>query len=176
MAGEYVYNLQNLTKQHNRTTVLDEVTLAFFFGAKIGVIGGNGSGKSSLMRIMAGVDQDYMGEVQIARRARIGYLEQEPQLDNSKSVMENVLEGVAEAQAMLDRYDEIWELLAGEVTDEESEELNDEVARLQDIIDTQDLWSLDHNVEMAMDALRPPMRRWTRFPAGNAAAWRSAGC
>ncbi|HKL20383.1 MAG TPA: ATP-binding cassette domain-containing protein, partial [Tichowtungia sp.] len=94
MAGEYVYNLQNLTKQHNKTTVLDDVTLAFFFGAKIGVIGGNGSGKSSLLRIMAGVDTDYMGEVQIAKRARIGYLEQEPQLDNTKTVMENVMEGV----------------------------------------------------------------------------------
>jgi energy-dependent translational throttle protein EttA len=156
MAGEYVYNLQNLTKQHEKKTVLDDVTLAFFFGAKIGVIGGNGSGKSSLLRVMAGVDTDYMGTVQIARRARIGYLEQEPQLDNTKTVMENVLEGVAEAQVLLDRYDEIWELLAGDVSDEEAEKLNDEVARLQDVIDTQDLWNLDHNIEMAMDALRLP--------------------
>jgi ATP-binding cassette ChvD family protein len=156
MAGEYVYNLQNLTKQHNKTTVLDDVTLAFFFGAKIGVIGGNGSGKSSLLRIMAGVDTDYMGEVQIAKRARIGYLEQEPQLDETKDVMGNVMEGVSEAQAMLDRYDEIWELLAGDVSDEESEQLNDEVSKLQDIIDTQDLWNLDIKVEMAMDALRLP--------------------
>jgi ATP-binding cassette ChvD family protein len=156
MAGEYVYNLQNLTKQHEKKTVLDDVTLAFFFGAKIGVIGGNGSGKSSLLRIMAGVDQDYMGDVHIAKRARIGYLEQEPQLNESKTVMENVMEGVAEAQAMLDRYDEIWELLSGDVSDEESDQLNDEVARLQDIIDTQDLWNLDNKVEMAMDALRLP--------------------
>ncbi|QHI70303.1 energy-dependent translational throttle protein EttA [Tichowtungia aerotolerans] len=156
MAGEYVYNLQNLTKQHDSKTVLDDVTLAFFFGAKIGVIGSNGSGKSSLLRIMAGVDTDYMGEVQIAKRARIGYLEQEPQLDNSKTVMGNVMEGVAEAQAMLDRYDEIWELLSGDVSDEESEALNDEVAKLQDVIDTQDLWNLDNKVEMAMDALRLP--------------------
>ncbi len=156
MAGEYVYTLQNLTKQHNKTTVLDDVTLSFFFGAKIGVIGGNGSGKSSLMRIMAGIDTDYMGEIQIAKRARIGYLEQEPQLDNTKTVMGNVMEGVAESQALLDRYDEIWGLLAGDVSDEESEQLNDEVARLQDVIDTQDLWNLDNKVEMAMDALRLP--------------------
>ena len=156
MAGEYVYNLQNLTKQHNKKTVLDDVTLAFFFGAKIGVIGGNGSGKSSLLRIMAGVDTEYMGEVQIAKRARSGYLEQEPQLDNAKTVMQNVMEGVAESQAMLDRYDEIWELLSGDLSDEESESLNDEVAKLQDVIDTQDLWNLDHHVEMAMDALRLP--------------------
>ena len=156
MAGEYVYNLQNLTKQHNKKTVLDDVTLAFFFGAKIGVIGGNGSGKSSLLRIMAGVDTDFMGDVQIAKRARIGYLQQEPQLDNSKTVMDNVMEGVSDAKAMLDRYDEIWELLGGDVTEEESDQLNEEVARLQDIIDTQDLWNLDNKVEMAMDALRLP--------------------
>ena len=156
MAGEYVYNLQNLTKQHEKKTVLDDVNLAFFFGAKIGVIGGNGSGKSSLLRIMAGVDTDFMGDVHIAKRARIGYLEQEPQLDESKDVMGNVMEGVAEAQAMLDRYDEIWELLAGDISDEESDQLNEEVARLQDIIDTQDLWNLDNKVEMAMDALRLP--------------------
>ncbi len=111
MAGEYVYNLQNLTKQHNKTTVLDDVTLAFFFGAKIGIIGGNGSGKSSLLRIMAGVDKDYMGQVLIAKRAKIGYLEQEPQLDNTKTVLENVMLGVAEAQAVMQRYDEICDLL-----------------------------------------------------------------
>jgi len=156
MAGEYVYNLQNLSKEHNKKVVLDDVTLAFFFGAKIGVIGGNGSGKSSLLRIMAGVDKEYMGDVQIAKHARIGYLEQEPQLNNSKTVMGNVMEGVAESQAMLDRYDEIWGLLAGDISDEESEKLNEEVSRLQNIIDTQDLWNLDNKVEMAMDALRLP--------------------
>jgi energy-dependent translational throttle protein EttA len=156
MAGEYVYNLQNLTKQHNKKTVLEDVTLAFFFGAKIGVIGGNGSGKSSLLRIMAGVDTEYMGQVQIAKRARIGYLAQEPQLDNSKTVMGNVMEGVAASQAILDRYNEIWELLAGDVSDEESEKLNEEVALLQDKIDSQDLWSLESQVEMAMDSLRLP--------------------
>ncbi len=156
MAGEYVYNLQNLSKEHNKKVVLDDVTLAFFFGAKIGVIGGNGSGKSSLLRIMAGVDKEYMGDVQIAKRARIGYLEQDPHLDDSKTVMGNVMEGVAESQAILDRYDEIWELLAGDISDEESEKLNEEVSRLQDIIDTQDLWNLDNKVEMAIDALRLP--------------------
>ncbi|MFA5688340.1 MAG: energy-dependent translational throttle protein EttA [Kiritimatiellales bacterium] len=156
MAGEYVYNLQNLTKQHNKTMVLDDVMLAFFFGAKIGVIGGNGAGKSSLLRIMAGVDTDYMGQVQIAKNARIGYLPQEPQLDASKTVLGNVMEGVAEAKAILDRYDEICDLLATDLADEESDKLNDELGELQDKIDTQDLWSLDHNVEMAMDALRLP--------------------
>ena len=156
MAGEYVYNLQNLTKQHNKKTVLDDVTLAFFFGAKIGVIGGNGSGKSSLLRIMAGIDKDFMGQVQIAKRARIGYLAQEPQLDNSKTVMGNVMEGVAASQAILDRYNEICDLLATDLSDEESNKLNDELGELQDKIDTQDLWSLESQVEMAMDSLRLP--------------------
>ncbi len=156
MAGEYVYNLQNLSKEHNKKVVLDDITLAFFFGAKIGVIGGNGSGKSSLLRIMAGVDKDYMGEVQIAGRARISYLEQEPQLDDSKTVMENVMEGVAESQAVIDRYDEICDLLGTDLSEDEENKLNTEMGNLQDIIDTKDLWSLDHNVEMAMDALRLP--------------------
>lgn len=156
MAGEYVYNLQHLTKQHNRTTVLDNINLAFYFGAKIGVIGGNGAGKSSLLRIMAGLDTDVMGEVIIAKRARIGYLAQEPQLNPEKTVMENVLEGVAEAQAIIDRYDELCDKLGEDLSEAESEKVNDELGKLQDIIDTQDLWSLDHNVELAMDALRLP--------------------
>jgi ATP-binding cassette ChvD family protein len=156
MAGEYVYNLQDLTKQHGAKTILNEVNLAFFFGAKIGVIGGNGAGKSSLLRIMAGIDTEFMGEMQVAKRAKIGYLEQEPKLDNSKTVREVVMEGVAEKQAKMDRYDEIWGLLAEEMSDEESDALNEEVGKLQEEIDAQDLWNLDHEVEMAMDALRLP--------------------
>lgn len=156
MAGEYVYNLQNLTKQHNKTTILNDITLAFFFGAKIGVIGGNGAGKSSLLRIMAGVDTDFMGQVVTAKRARIGYLPQEPQLDSTRTVMENVQQGVAESQAIIDRYDEICDLLSTDLSDEESDKLNDELGELQDKIDAQDLWSLDSQVEMAMDSLRLP--------------------
>ncbi|HMO49617.1 MAG TPA: energy-dependent translational throttle protein EttA [Kiritimatiellia bacterium] len=156
MAGEYVFNLQKLTKQHNKTTVLDEINLAFFFGAKIGVIGGNGAGKSTLLRIMAGVDTDYMGEVYRAKNARIGYLAQEPQLDPGKTVAEVVDEGVAEARAILNRYDEICDLLGGDLSDEEQEKLNDELGRVQDMIDARELWELDHQVEMAMEALRLP--------------------
>jgi sulfate-transporting ATPase len=156
MAGEYVFNLQRLTKQHNKTTVLNEITLAFFFGAKIGVIGGNGAGKSTLLRILARQDTDFMGEVTIAKNARIGYLPQEPQLDSSKTVAGNVDEGVAEARALLNRYDEICELLSTDLSDEESEKLNNELGRLQDTIDSNDLWELDHKIEMAMEALRLP--------------------
>ncbi len=156
MSGEYVFNLQHVTKQHNLKTVLDDVTLAFFFGAHIGVIGANGSGKSSLLRILAGVDKDFMGECRIARNVRIGYLEQEPQLDPAKSVQEVVNEGVAASQEILDRYDAICDELGSDRSDEEQERLNDELGRLQDIIDANDLWSLDHHVELAMEALRLP--------------------
>ncbi|MBT8041715.1 MAG: energy-dependent translational throttle protein EttA [Pontiella sp.] len=156
MAGEYVYTLENLTKQHGAKTILEDVNLSFFFGARIGVIGGNGSGKSSLLKIMAGLDEEYIGLCHIARNAKIGYLEQEPELAPGKTVQEIVMEGVAEQQGKLDRYDEIWELLGGEISDEESDKLNNEVARLQDEIDAKGLWELDRHVDLAMDALRLP--------------------
>jgi ATP-binding cassette ChvD family protein len=156
MAGEYVFNLQNLTKQHNKTTILDGINLAFFFGAKIGVIGGNGAGKSTLLRIMAGVDTDFMGDVYRAKNARVGYLAQEPELDATKTVAEVVEEGVAGARAILNRYDELCDLLGGDLSDAEQDKLNDELGRVQDTIDARELWELDHQVEMAMEALRLP--------------------
>ena len=156
MAGEYVFNLENLTKQHGAKIVLEDVHLAFFFGARIGVIGGNGSGKSSLLRIMAGLDEEYVGTCHVAKNAQIGYLEQEPKLDAGKTVREIVEEGVAEQRAKTERYDEIWELLSGDVSAEEADRLNNEVARLQDEIDARNLWELDRHVELAMDALRLP--------------------
>jgi len=156
MAGEYVYTLENLTKQHGAKTILEDVSLSFFFGARIGVIGGNGSGKSSLLKIMAGLDSEFMGVCQIAKNTKMGYLEQEPQLTPGATVQEVVMEGVAEQQAKLDRYDEIWELLGGDISDEESDKLNNEVARLQEEIDSANLWELDRHVELAMDALRLP--------------------
>ncbi len=156
MAGEYVFNLQRLTKQYNTTNVLEDVTLAFFFGAKIGVIGGNGAGKSTLLRIMAGIDKDYLGEVQVAKNTKIGYLAQEPQLDPNKDVMGNVQDGVAEARAVLERYDAICEKLGEDLPADERDKLGDEMDRLQTVIDTHDLWNLDHQVEMAMEALRLP--------------------
>jgi ATP-binding cassette ChvD family protein len=156
MAGEYVYTLENLTRQQGAKTILEDVNLSFFFGARIGVIGGNGSGKSSLLRIMAGLDTEYMGRCIIAKNINIGYLEQEPQLTPGTTVQQTVMEGAAAQQAKLDRYDEIWDVLGGDVSDEESEKLNNEVARLQDEIDAANLWELDRHVEMAMDALRLP--------------------
>jgi sulfate-transporting ATPase len=156
MAGEYAYVLEDVTKQHNTKTILDEINLAFFFGSRIGVIGANGSGKTSLLRIMAGIDKDFIGSAQIAPNRTIGYLEQEPPLDDSKTVQEVVAEGVAVLQAKLDRYDELCGLMGEELTPEETEKLNDEYDALQNEIDTLDLWELDHRVDMAMDALRLP--------------------
>ncbi len=156
MAGEYAFNLINVTKQHEKKTILADVNLAFYHGAHIGVIGANGSGKSSLLRILAGLDKEFMGECQIPKNTRIGYLSQEPELDNTKTVMQCVEEGVSGSKAILARYDEICEKLGEDISDEESEKLNDELGRLQDTIDHNDLWSLDHHIEMAMEALRLP--------------------
>ena len=156
MAGEYVFNLNHLSKQYDRLTVLDDITLAFFFGAKIGVIGGNGAGKSSLLKVIAGLDKEYHGECIVAPGVRVGYLSQEPRLDETKDVAGNVADGAAAAQAILDRYDELCGKLGEALSDAESEKLNRELGKLQDLIDSRDLWSLDSQIERAMDALRLP--------------------
>jgi len=156
MAGEYVFHLAGLTKHAGKNVILEDVHLGFFFGAKIGVIGANGAGKSSLLRVMAGIDKDFMGEVYVAPRVRIGYLEQEPRPDLSRTVGEIVEEGVAASRAILDRYDAVCTRLGEGPSPEEEASLNDELGRLQDTIDANDLWELDHQVEVAMEALRLP--------------------
>jgi energy-dependent translational throttle protein EttA len=129
VAGEYVFNLNHLSKQYDRLTVLDDITLAFYFGAKIGVIGGNGAGKSSLLKVIAGLDKDYHGECIVAPGIRVGYLSQEPHLDETKDVAGNVADGAAAAQAILDRYDELCGKLGETLSDAESEKLNNELGR-----------------------------------------------
>ena len=156
MAGEYAITLANLTKQHNLKTVLEDVNLSFFHGAHIGVIGVNGSGKSSLLKILAGVDRDYMGECRILPGTKVGYLPQEPELDPELTIEEIVRQGVADQQAKLDRYDEICGLLSEVTDDDELDKINREMGRLQDEIDAAGLWELDHHIEMAMEALRLP--------------------
>ncbi len=156
MAGEYIYSLENLTKQHTGKTILDDINLSFFFGARIGVIGSNGSGKSSLLKIMAGIDGEFIGNCIIAKNKSIGYLAQEPELDNSMTVIDVVKEGIKEKQNMLNRYDQIWELLSSDITNEESEKLTSEVSSLQEVIDAENLWEIDRLLEIAMDALRLP--------------------
>jgi ATP-binding cassette ChvD family protein len=132
--------------------VLDNIHLQFFPDAKIGVLGVNGSGKSTLLKIMAGLDKEFTGEAWVAQGATVGYLEQEPQLDPAKSVVENVMEGVAAKKGLVDRFNEISMQLAEDYSDE----LMEEMTALQDQIDHQGLWDLDSQVEMAMDALRCP--------------------
>jgi ATPase subunit of ABC transporter with duplicated ATPase domains len=141
--------MHRLSKVHPPDkTVLDNVTLAFYPGAKIGVLGYNGAGKSTLLRIMAGVEQEYRGEAQLAPGARVGMLEQEPQLDESKDVKGNVEDGVAETKALLDRFNE----LAANYSEETAEEFG----RIQAKIEAADAWNLDTQLEYAMDALRLP--------------------
>jgi ATP-binding cassette ChvD family protein len=134
--------------------VLKDISLSYFYGAKIGVIGANGSGKSSLLRILAGVDQDFMGETVIAPGYTVGFLEQEPQLDERKTVREIVEEGVAEAAALLKRYDQINELFSE--PDADYDALLAEQAEVQEKIDHLDAWDLDSKLDLAMDALRCP--------------------
>src|SRR6266571_8504509 len=149
MARQFVYFMQGLSKTYpGNRKVLDNVHLSFYPDAKIGVLGVNGSGKSTLLRIMAGLDKVYNGEAWAAEGARVGYLEQEPQLDAEKSVRENVMEGVAPQKAILDRYNE----LAVNYSDEGA----DEMTQLQDQIEAKGLWDLDSKVDQAMDALRCP--------------------
>jgi ATP-binding cassette ChvD family protein len=153
MAREFIYHMRELTKTYpNGKKVLDNVNLSFYPDAKIGVLGVNGSGKSTLLRIMAGVDDEWQGEGFVAEGARVGYLAQEPQLDSSKNVRENVLDGVAAQQAVLDRYNEL--------AMNYSEETADEMTRLQDEIDTKGLWDLDSRVDQAMEALGCPPGDW----------------
>ena len=148
MARQFVYFMQGLTKSYPTRKVLDNVHVSFYPDAKIGVLGVNGSGKSTLLKIMAGIDKDFVGEGWVAEGARVGYLEQEPHLDPTKTVRENVMEGVAAKKAVLDRYNEI--------ASNYSDETADEMAKLQDEIDSQNLWDLDSQVDLAMDALRCP--------------------
>jgi ATP-binding cassette ChvD family protein len=146
---QFVYHMQGLTKTYpGNRKVLENIHLSFYPDAKIGVLGVNGSGKSTLLRIMAGIDKEFVGEGWVAEGARVGYLEQEPQLDPKLSVRENVMQGVAAKKALLDRYNEI----AANYTDETAEEM----AKLQDQIDSKNLWELDSQVDLAMDALRCP--------------------
>nr|WP_321456252.1 energy-dependent translational throttle protein EttA [uncultured Cohaesibacter sp.] len=149
MARQFIYHMHGLSKTYGGgKKVLDNVHLSFYPDAKIGILGPNGAGKSTVLRIMAGLDKEFTGEAWAADGAKIGYLPQEPVLDESKDVLGNVMEGVAEKQAILDRYNELMMNY--------SDETAEEGAQLQDVIDSQNLWDLQSQVEMAMDALRCP--------------------
>ena len=148
-AHQYVYHMHKLSKTYpGGKTVLKDISLSFLPGAKIGVVGLNGAGKSTLLKIFAGKIDDFLGEARAADGIKVGYLSQEPELDPTKDVLGNAMEGVAEKKAILDRYNEI----ASNYTDETA----DEMTALQDQIDAQNLWDLDTQVEQALDALRCP--------------------
>ncbi len=148
-AYQYVYHMDRVSKTYpGGKKCFEDIRLNFLPGVKIGVVGVNGSGKSTLMRIMAGIDKDFTGEAWAAEGARVGYLPQEPTLDESKTVRENVMEGVAPKKALLDRYNEV----AMNYSDETAEEM----ANLQDQIDAQNLWDLDSQIDVALEALRCP--------------------
>ena len=160
-AQKFVFYMDRMSKQYPPSkTVLKDISLSFYYGAKIGIIGSNGSGKSTLLRIMAGIDKDFTGEAWIESDRTAGYLPQEPVLDPALTVKENVMQAVAGSQAVMDRYNAINEAFAEEMPEEKMNKLLDEQARLQDVIDAQDLWSLDRKVEIAMDALRCPPGDW----------------
>ena len=148
-AYQYVYHMDGVSKTYpGGKKCFENIRLSFLPGVKIGVVGVNGAGKSTLMKIMAGMDKDFTGEAWAAEGARVGYLPQEPKLDEDKTVRENVMLGVKAKQDLLERYNE----LAMNYSDETAEEM----AQLQDQIDSQNLWDLDSQIDVAMEALRCP--------------------
>src|ERR1700760_3791242 len=149
---EYIYSLRAVRKAHGDKVVLDNVTLSFLPGAKIGVVGPNGTGKSTLLKIMAGTEQVSNGEARLMPGFTVGILAQEPRLNEDKDVLGNVEEGVAETKKLLDEYNEIAEKMATDYTDE----LGEQLGKLQEQIDHKDAWDLDSQLEQAMDALRCP--------------------
>ena len=154
---QFIYVMKALTKVVPPSRViLKDIWLSFYPGAKIGVLGANGAGKSSLLRIMAGVDGDFNGEAWAAPGTKIGYLSQEPELDAAKTVRENVEAGMQEVRDLLTRFNEISAKFAEPMGDDAMEKLLDEQARVQERIDATDAWNLDHKLDLAMDALRCP--------------------
>jgi ATP-binding cassette ChvD family protein len=150
--AEFIYTMRKVRKAHGDKVILDDVTLNFLPGAKIGVVGPNGAGKSSVLKIMAGLDQPNNGDALLAPGSTVGILQQEPPLNDAKTVLGNVEEGVGEIKHKLDRFNEIAEKLATDYSDE----LMDEMGRLQEDLDHADAWDLDSQLDQAMDALRCP--------------------
>jgi ATP-binding cassette ChvD family protein len=156
MSKQYIYQMVDLTKKHGPRVVLDKVWLSFYPGAKIGVLGRNGTGKSTLLRIMAGLDKDYDGEARLTDGFTVGYLPQEPQLNPDKNVWDNVQEAVAPRRALLDRFNELSAKCAEPLDDDAMQKVYDEMARVQDQIDATNTWQLDHEIEIAFEVMNLP--------------------
>ena len=160
MGPAFIFQITDLTKKFGQRELLKNINLAFYPGAKIGLLGRNGAGKSTLMKIMAGLDKEYDGETRLADGYSVGYLRQEPQLDPAKTVFENVMEAVDHSRAVLRRFEEINARLGEPLDDAEMEKLLAEQATVQDEIDAKNLWDLDRQVEIAMDAMNLPPGDW----------------
>ena len=178
MAHQYIFTMQNLRKVvPPQREILRGIYLSFFPGAKIGILGLNGAGKSTVLRIMAGVEKEFSGEAYPAEGTRIGFLPQDPRLDPSKTVLGNVEEAVAPAKALLARFDELSERMGESLPDDEMEKVMAEYGRVQDAIEAAGGWELDRTLETAMDALRLPARPTPtsrRSPAARSGGSRSA--
>ena len=156
MAGEYVFTISGLSKTYGAKTVLENINLSFYHGAKIGIVGENGSGKSTLLKIMAGVDTEFNGQAEPLKGIRIGFISQEPHLDMSKSVRENVEEAFADTKKLLNEFNEVSAQMGEPLSDAEMEKALEKMGRLQDQIDSVDGWELDRQINVAMDALVLP--------------------
>ena len=156
MAGEYVFTISGLSKTYGAKTVLENINLSFYHGAKIGIVGENGSGKSTLLKIMAGVDNEFNGQAEPLKGIRIGFISQEPHLDMSKSVRENVEEAFADTKKLLNEFNEVSAQMGEPLSDAEMEKALEKMGRLQDQIDSVDGWELDRQINVAMDALVLP--------------------
>jgi ATP-binding cassette ChvD family protein len=154
--NKVIYSMVGVSKYYDKKAVLKDIYLSYFYGAKIGVLGLNGSGKSSLLRILAGVDKDFLGETVLSPGHTVGFLEQEPQLDNTKTVREIVEEGVQETVDLLKEFEQISEKFAEPMSDDEMSALLERQGTVQEKLDALNAWDLDSRLEMAMDALRCP--------------------
>ncbi len=156
MAGEYIFTMQDMVKRYGRNEVLNGINLSFYHGAKIGIVGENGSGKSTILKIMAGEDQEFDGRATPLKGTTIGFLPQEPVLDDEQTVRENVEQAFGDIKKMIEDFNEVSAKMAEPMTDEEMEKAMEKMGRLQDQIDAADGWELDRQVEVAMNALVLP--------------------
>src|SRR5437899_2243023 len=156
MGEQYIFTIEQLTKAYAKREVLKNIWLAFYPGAKIGVIGSNGAGKSSLLRVMALEDKDFLGSARLTPGFTLGHVPQEPRLNDSKDVRGNVEEAVAGTRALLTRQEEISNRLGEPIDSDEMEKLLEELGKVQEKIDAQNAWELDRQLEIAMDAMRLP--------------------
>ena len=156
MSKQYIFQMVDMTKKHGTKPVLNNIWLSFYPGAKIGVLGRNGTGKSTLLKIMAGIDKEFDGEARLTDGFTVGYLPQEPHLNPEKNVWDNVQEAVAPRRKLLDRYNELSAKCAEPLDDDAMQKVYDEMARVQDQIEASNTWSLDHEIEVAFEVMNLP--------------------